>query len=121
MSLRSDLFEALQDPARLSRIAEGSVSDAAFASRLLQDVGARWLPTTQEWETLLAGLSQYGWRPGGVAPAAFWYDETGECGFVQRVSTDGTRFRSIDLASGEHGWRTPLKSRNGLRFLACPG
>lgn len=120
MSLRQDLFEALQDPGRLSRLAEGSVSDAAFCSRLLQDAGAHWIPVVQEWETLLLALTQNGWRNGGMAAAAFWWDEE-HCGFVQRTTPDGTRFRSIDLAAEEQEWRAPLKSRNGLRFLAAPG
>lgn len=120
MSLRSDLWEALGDPARLSRLAEGSVSDVAFCSRVLRDVGALWIAEAQEFPTLLANLAQYGWRPGGMAAAAFWYDER-SCGFVHRTTPDASRFRSIDLPAGEHGWRAPLKSRDGLMFLAAPG
>lgn len=121
MSLRQDLFDALSDPGRLQRVREGAVNDAAFASRLLRDVGATWVHEMQEWQSLLGCLAQYGWRPGGLAAAAFFYDESGACGFVQRITPDATRFRPIDFGAEEHEWRAPLKSRNGLRFLAAPG
>ncbi len=121
MSIRQSLFDALADPGRLQRVAEGSVSDAAFCSRLLREVGAHWIAECQEWQTLLGNLAQYGWVRGGLSAAAFWYCEDGACGFVQRITPDKTRFRSIDLAAKDEGWRSPLKSRNGLQFLAAPG
>lgn len=121
MSLRQSLYDALSDRERLKRVHEGSVSDAAFASRLLREVGATWVPEMQEWQSLLGILAQYGWKPGGLTTAAFWYDEAGRCGFVHKLTPDRTRFRSVDLSLSEHEWRGPLRSRNSLRFLVPPG
>ena len=115
------LLDALQDPARLQRLAEGAVTDTSFVSRVLRDLGAHWLPSAQEPETLLAALEQYGWRRVGIAPGAVFTAPDVECGLMGRISLDHTWFQAYTLRCDDQGWRPFRQTVSGVRTWLAPG